>query len=151
MSFPSSLGNVSWINSIARTATFGATLLSNWRTNGDCSLGTLSHRPLPHYLTEDHGWQHDGWQRDARATPPWGSRTVFDDPDDVPTTNVTRYYDLTVARCELAPDGFKKNMICINGQFPGPTLSANWGDNFEITVHNELSDPEDGTAVHWHG
>jgi FtsP/CotA-like multicopper oxidase with cupredoxin domain len=39
-------------------------------------------------------------------------------------------------------------MLVINGAFPGPTLEANWGDMFQITVHNNL--PE-GTSLHWHG
>lgn len=39
--------------------------------------------------------------------------------------------------------------MVVNGQFPGPTIEANWGDWFEITVHNGLSD--EGTAMHWHG
>ena len=51
-------------------------------------------------------------------------------------------------------------MILINGGFPGPTISANWGDTFEITVHNRIEPApeeegtilhEEGTSIHWHG
>lgn len=42
-------------------------------------------------------------------------------------------------------------MILINGQFPGPSIEANWGDTFSITVHNNIVGPEEGTALHWHG
>ena len=42
-------------------------------------------------------------------------------------------------------------MLLINGQFPGPTLEANWGDTFSINVHNQITGPEEGTSLHWHG
>lgn len=41
--------------------------------------------------------------------------------------------------------------MLINGQFPGPTIEANWGDTFSINVHNQITEPEEGTALHWHG
>ena len=44
-----------------------------------------------------------------------------------------------------------KSVLLINGQFPGPTLEANWGDTFSINVHNQITGPEEGTALHWHG
>lgn len=37
----------------------------------------------------------------------------------------------------------------MNGGYPGPTITANWGDYFEVTVHNQL--PNEGTSIHWHG
>jgi len=40
-------------------------------------------------------------------------------------------------------------MLAVNGQFPGPLIEANWGDNLEITVINELQN--NGTSMHWHG
>lgn len=39
----------------------------------------------------------------------------------------------------------------INGQFPGPTIEANWGDTIQVTVHNQIAGPEEGTSLHWHG
>lgn len=39
----------------------------------------------------------------------------------------------------------------VNGQFPGPTIEANWGDTIQVAVHNNITGPEDGTAIHWHG
>ena len=44
-----------------------------------------------------------------------------------------------------------KSVLLVNGQFPAPTLQANWGDTFSINVHNQISGPEEGTALHWHG
>lgn len=42
-------------------------------------------------------------------------------------------------------------MILINGQFPGPMIEANWGDYIEVIVHNNITGPEEGTSLHWHG
>ena len=39
----------------------------------------------------------------------------------------------------------------MNDQFPGPAIEANWGDWIELRVHNNLSDPPDGTSIHLHG
>lgn len=49
----------------------------------------------------------------------------------------------------LAPDGFSREMMVINGQYPGPTIEANWGDILEITVTNSLA--TNATDMHWHG
>lgn len=62
-----------------------------------------------------------------------------------------RFYDLTIARGTIAPDGYEKDALLINGQFPGPTIEANWGDIITVTVNNAITDPEEGTALHWHG
>jgi FtsP/CotA-like multicopper oxidase with cupredoxin domain len=42
-------------------------------------------------------------------------------------------------------------VILVNGQFPGPTIEANWGDMLMITVHNQISNPQEGIGFHWHG
>ena len=44
-----------------------------------------------------------------------------------------------------------KSGIFINGQFPGPAIEANWGDTIQVSVHNNITQPEEGTALHWHG
>ena len=92
------------------------------------------------------------------------NQTVATSPDpygeDPPITNVTQHYDLYISRGHLSPDGFNKSVILINGSFPGPTVSANWGDTFEITVYNNIEPApeeedtilhEEGTSIHWHG
>lgn len=38
-----------------------------------------------------------------------------------------------------------------NGAYPGPTIEANWGDTIQVTVHNNITGPQEGTALHWHG
>ena len=45
----------------------------------------------------------------------------------------------------------EKPAILVNGQFPGPTIEANWGDTIEVTVRNSITSPAEGTALHWHG
>ena len=62
-----------------------------------------------------------------------------------------RSYDFTIARGTIAPDGYEKDVLLINGQFPGPTIEANWGDIITVTVNNAITGPEEGTALHWHG
>lgn len=62
-----------------------------------------------------------------------------------------RTYDFTIARGTIAPDGYEKDVLLINGQFPAPTIEANWGDFITVTVNNDITGPEEGTALHWHG
>lgn len=69
----------------------------------------------------------------------------------LPDTGVTRNYTFELARANLAPDGYSKPMIVINGHFPGPLVEANLGDWIEIKVTNSIVEPEEGTAIHWHG
>ncbi|KAI9890316.1 MAG: hypothetical protein M1814_004226 [Vezdaea aestivalis] len=83
---------------------------------------------------------------------PWGNKDVRNtNPLDCPHTGVTRRYDFTIKRGRVAPDGVEKDTLLINGQFPGPKIEANWGDFIEVTVHNKIAHPEEGTAMHWHG
>jgi FtsP/CotA-like multicopper oxidase with cupredoxin domain len=100
---------------------------------------------------------------------PWGNKNPqHDDPKNPPHTGVTRYYDFTIARTTISPDGVVKPAILINGQYPGPTIEANWGDQIQgkydfnlemlnsgtditVSVHNNITGPEEGTSLHWHG
>ena len=70
---------------------------------------------------------------------------------NIPITNVSRHYSFTITRGTKAPDGFNKSLLLVNGQFPAPLLEANWGDTFRITVKNRITDPPEGTSMHWHG
>lgn len=75
---------------------------------------------------------------------------VNTDPyEEPPVTNVTRSFHFVIERGQLAPDGVTKNMILINGSFPGPLIEANWGDTINVTVDNQI--PDEGTSLHWHG
>jgi FtsP/CotA-like multicopper oxidase with cupredoxin domain len=84
---------------------------------------------------------------------PWGLRNASGSNPytDAPYTGVIRSYDFTVKRGLIAPDGYQKNVLLINDQFPGPAIEANWGDTIQVTVHNQITGPEEGTSFHWHG
>ncbi len=48
----------------------------------------------------------------------------------------------------VCPDGFTRNGIFLNGQFPGPQLNVNQCHDVEFLVRNHLPN---ATAVHFHG
>lgn len=60
-------------------------------------------------------------------------------------------YNFDIARGFKSPDGVNRSVLLVNGQFPGPTIEANWGDTITVNVCNKITGPEDGTALHWHG
>jgi FtsP/CotA-like multicopper oxidase with cupredoxin domain len=84
---------------------------------------------------------------------PWGKRTGAGTNPYVeyPTTGVVRHYDFTVSRGFIAPDGYLRDVLLVNGAYPGPLIEANWGDTIVVRVCNNITGPEDGTAIHWHG
>ncbi len=51
----------------------------------------------------------------------------------------------------MAPDGTEMSLLVANGQFPGPTIEANWGDYIQVTINNQIYGPEESTTIHWHG
>lgn len=66
-----------------------------------------------------------------------------------PVTGRTVSYNLEITNTTQAPDGVSRMVFSINGQYPGPTLTANWGDYLQVTVKNGLKN--NGTGIHWHG
>ncbi|KAI9676974.1 MAG: hypothetical protein M1817_006813 [Caeruleum heppii] len=72
-------------------------------------------------------------------------------PFDAASGGVIRNYDFTIKRGKKAPDGYLKDVILINDQYPGPLIEANWGDTIQVKVRNLIEGPAEGTAVHWHG
>jgi FtsP/CotA-like multicopper oxidase with cupredoxin domain len=60
----------------------------------------------------------------------------------------SRRFDLTLTWEKGAPDGYERDLFKINGQFPGPLLEINEGDDVEIVVHNESPY---NTTIHYHG
>ncbi|KAH6666788.1 Cupredoxin, partial [Halenospora varia] len=86
---------------------------------------------------------------------PWGLKTAnTTDPckfHHSPLKLVIRAYDFTIRRQKKAPDGYPREFLTINNQFPGPLIEANWGDTIQVTVHNQINTPDEGTALHWHG
>lgn len=89
--------------------------------------------------------------------------------EDLPQT---RTYDWIISRSLIAPDGVLREMITVNGAFPGPTIEANVGDRIIVRVQNQLTLPKNQperqrystmmhkvhhkyadshVALHWHG
>jgi L-ascorbate oxidase len=60
-----------------------------------------------------------------------------------------RHYNFDVEYTYKKPDCLEHVVIGINGQFPGPTISAEVGDTLVIALTNKLS--TEGTVIHWHG
>jgi len=59
-----------------------------------------------------------------------------------------RTFEWTLTWDKFAPDGFYRDMILVNGKFPGPKMELNENDEVEVLVHNKM--PFD-TAIHYHG
>ncbi|KAI9846740.1 MAG: hypothetical protein M1838_001147 [Thelocarpon superellum] len=117
--------------------------LTQVATNGASVLGTELASQLPPFLTNNP--LPNGF--------PWDTRTANNcDPyTDPPNTGVIRTYDFQIHRMTIAPDGVEKQALVVNGAFPGPLIEANWGDTIQVTIHNEIDNPPEGTSIHWHG
>ncbi|KAI1812140.1 Cupredoxin [Poronia punctata] len=80
----------------------------------------------------------------------WGEYSVNTDYYvETPDTGVTREYWLNVHHAILAPDGYRRELMVVNGSVPGPTIEADWGDHVVIHVTNNML--HNGTSIHWHG
>lgn len=67
-----------------------------------------------------------------------------------PVTGKTVSYSLEITNTTCNPDGHgDQACLLINNQYPGPVITANWGDTLSITVTNSMQD--NGTSIHWHG
>lgn len=53
---------------------------------------------------------------------------------------VTRYYQLTLKKVKMSPDGFERTVWSVNGQHPGPLIQANKGDRLILNVTNNFDD-----------
>jgi FtsP/CotA-like multicopper oxidase with cupredoxin domain len=116
--------------------------LTQNETNGLSLLGTLDAPVLPEFLTNNP----------LPNGQPWGLMdTQTNYYNERPNNGVVRKYDFTISDAILAPDGYEVPVLLVNGQFPGPTIEANFGDTIQVTVRNNVSTIEEGTAIHWHG
>eukprot|EP00775_Hariotina_reticulata_P005109 gene5109-5349_t len=59
-----------------------------------------------------------------------------------------RRYKLIATEGTRAPDGYPRTVILLNGQFPGPTLTAEVGDRIIITFTNHMNS---SASIHMHG
>ncbi|KAI0884968.1 putative multicopper oxidase [Annulohypoxylon maeteangense] len=80
----------------------------------------------------------------------WGDHSLTTNwYDEIPDTGVTREYWLQIQNGTAAVDGVERIVLTVNGSVPGPTITADWGDNVIVHVHNALEN--NGTSIHWHG
>ncbi|TFK37392.1 laccase 16 [Crucibulum laeve] len=62
-------------------------------------------------------------------------------------------YNFNIVNANIAPDGFSRAAVLVNGAFPGTLIQAQKNDVLHITVNNQLSNPtmRQSTTIHWHG
>ena len=61
----------------------------------------------------------------------------------------TLYYDWSIGFVTAAPDGFSRQIIGINGQWPCPVIEGTVGDTVTINITNNLG--TQSTGLHFHG
>lgn len=71
--------------------------------------------------------------------------------DVVPNTGVIREYYLDIQEVTVAPDGYSRSAMAINGSIPGPTIHADWDDHVIVHVMNNLASAKNGSSIHFHG
>ncbi|KAF8583110.1 multicopper oxidase [Ramaria rubella] len=62
-------------------------------------------------------------------------------------------YQFEIINANTAPDGFTRNAILVNNQFPGTLIQANKNDTLHINASVLLDNPamRRSTSIHWHG
>jgi len=105
--------------------------IGGYGQNGNSNWGTLNRSSLPYYA---------GGGYSSRGSPWGGISTSNSNPyTSAPSTGQVRSYSSTLAPCDISPDGVQTNgAVCINGQFPGPLIEANYGDTISVKVTNNL-------------
>ncbi|KAJ7164416.1 laccase [Mycena filopes] len=61
--------------------------------------------------------------------------------------------DLTLTNGDVAPDGFTRQAVLMNGGAPGPLIVANKGDVFNLNLIDQLTNETMllSSTIHWHG
>ncbi|TFK32885.1 Cupredoxin, partial [Crucibulum laeve] len=66
--------------------------------------------------------------------------------------------DLHIGNKVISPDGFNRSSVLAGTSatdltFPGPLITGNKGDHFQLNVIDELTDTTmlRSTSIHWHG
>ncbi|RDB26212.1 Laccase-1 [Hypsizygus marmoreus] len=65
----------------------------------------------------------------------------------------TKSFTFNIVNAVVAPDGFSRDAVTVNGKFPGPVVAVNKFDRVQIRTNNRLTDPDmrRSTSIHWHG
>lgn len=64
------------------------------------------------------------------------------------TKDCDKTFEFTLTVGKWAPDGVERDMVLVNGAFPGPTIEVNQGDKVDVVIHNKMVA---NTTVHFHG
>ncbi|KAI1379954.1 putative multicopper oxidase [Hypoxylon crocopeplum] len=116
--------------------------------NGKSFWGTFAAPTLPIWLISNGG--PGGGYKNIPGGDMMGK--TLNPYTDAPHTGITRRYDFNISRGVIAPDGYEKQVLLVNDQFPGPLIEADWGDYIEVKVTNSIDNgPPEGTSIHWHG
>ncbi|KAH9932000.1 laccase [Epithele typhae] len=69
------------------------------------------------------------------------------------STTVGPVGQLTLTNKVIAPDGFPRAAVVVNGQSPGPLIVGHKGDDFRLNVVDKLNNHTMNmtTSIHWHG
>ncbi|KAG8221175.1 laccase [Butyriboletus roseoflavus] len=81
------------------------------------------------------------------------STTSLPAPTATPASVLGPVSQLNIGNNYIAPDGYNRSAVLVNGIFPAPLIKANKNDPFAVKIVNELTDntmPLE-TSVHWHG
>ncbi|CAG8702007.1 5320_t:CDS:2, partial [Cetraspora pellucida] len=73
---------------------------------------------------------------------------IFSPLPPPPTTSSVHIYDFILNQTTLSPDGVPRTVWTVNGQYPGPMVVANVGDQIILNVTNQLGEP---SSIHSHG
>ncbi|KAH6682996.1 laccase [Halenospora varia] len=137
--------SVSSTKTSSSVSSLSASLIS-LKAPSTSASGTSSAVPSSTSLVADSACSNTPFTRQC-----WGGGfSIATDYDTSwPVTGKTVSYNLEITNTTMAPDGFERIVFAINGQYPGPTIHANWGDTISVTVKNSLQN--NGTGIHWHG
>ncbi|XP_020188127.1 laccase-4 [Aegilops tauschii subsp. strangulata] len=66
----------------------------------------------------------------------------------VQAQGITRHYDFNIQMANVTRLCGTKSIVTVNGQFPGPELTAREGDRVHVRVTNHVAH---NMSIHWHG
>ena len=111
------------------------------------ATGTTSAKSTTTSLVADSACSNGALTRSCWSS---GFSIATDFDQKHPNTGKVVPYTLEVTNTTCSPDGHgNQPCLLVNGQYPGPTIYANWGDTLQITVKNSMQ--FNGTSMHWHG
>jgi len=78
-----------------------------------------------------------------------GADTELNWNSGVPIRNIIEH-EFNVSWFTGAPNGIRRQILGVNGQFPGPTIRGTKGDLLRVRVTNQIQNRLN-LSIHWHG